>query len=221
MREINIDLSSDKHWQQPKIFGGYAGEHNETVLQVKLPKRMIDIECSGYRFDFQTSKDNKISSPLIPVSELKNDTLSFRLTEQLTIAGKLLFNIAAILSNGNTVSLIAKTNIVVLCIDDSPKGNAQPIDLNGYKDELQKMIDERILEISPVEVINFKTAQSFPNIGDVNVIYKVENEAKLYQWNSSKLIYEPLDNVDVEVNIDDIEIISGGQASDLIKAIDF
>lgn len=70
---------------------------------------------------------------------------------------------------------------------------------------------------SQKEVLNFKTRQNFPNIGDANVIYKVENEAKLYQWNSSKLVYEPLDNIDVEVDIGDIEIISGGQASDLIK----
>ena len=62
MRYVSIDLSSDNYLEQPQIFGGYAGEHNETILQVKLPERMIDIECSGYRFDFQTSEDNKISS---------------------------------------------------------------------------------------------------------------------------------------------------------------
>ena len=217
MREINIDLSSDKHWQQQKIFGGYAGEHNETILLVKLPKRMVDIKCSGYRFDFQTSSNKKISSPLIPVSELQNDILSFHLTEQFTIAGNLLCQIAAILSDGNKVSLIAKTNTVILCIKDSPDGIIQLIDPNGYKDELQKMIDERIMEMSQTEVLNFKTRQNFPNIGDANVIYKAENEAKLYQWNSSKLIYEPLDNVNVDVNINDIEIISGGEALDLIK----
>ena len=75
MRYVSIDLSSDNHLQQPKIFGGYSGEHNETVLQVKLPSRMIGVECSGYRFDFQTSEDNKISSPLIPISELNDDVL--------------------------------------------------------------------------------------------------------------------------------------------------
>ena len=110
MRYISIDLSSDNYLQQPQIFGGYAGEHNETILQVKLPKRMIGIECSGYRFDFQTSEDNKIFSPLISASELNNGILSFPLTEQLTIAGKLLFNISAILSDENTVYLISKTN---------------------------------------------------------------------------------------------------------------
>ena len=148
MRKIYIDLSSDNHLQQSKVFGGYAGEHNETILQVKLPKRMVNIECSGYRFDFQTSEDNKISSPLISVSELENDTLSFHLVEQLTIAGKLLFNVVAILSDENTVSLISKTNKVALLIDDSPNGNIQLIDPNGYKDELLTMVDERVAKIA-------------------------------------------------------------------------
>ena len=152
MRYILIDLSSDNYLQQPNLFGGYEGEHNETILQVKLPKRMIDIECSGYRFDFQTSEDNKISSPLIPVSELNNNILSFHLTQQLTISGKLLFNVVAILSDENTVSLISKTNTVVLHIENAADGNIQLLDPNGYKDELQKMVDERIAEINPAKV---------------------------------------------------------------------
>lgn len=147
MRNIYVDLSSDNYLQQPKIFGGYEGEHNETCLQVKLPKRMIDIECSGYRFDFQTSEDNKISSPLIPVSELENDILSFNLIEQLTVAGKLMFKVVAVLAGQNTVDLISKTNTVILCIEDSPKGKTQLIDPNGCKDELLKMIDERVSQI--------------------------------------------------------------------------
>ena len=147
MRYVSIDLSSDNYLHQPQIFGGYAGEHNETILQVKLPKRMIDIECSGYRFDFQTSEDNKISSPLIPVYELNDDVLSFKLAEQLTVAGKLLFNVVATLLSGNTVSLTSKTNMIVLHIGESPEGNDIPIDPNGYKDELLQTIDNRILEI--------------------------------------------------------------------------
>lgn len=152
MRYVSIDLSSDNYLQQSQIFGGYAGEHNETVLQVKLPKRMIEIECSGYRFDFQTSEDNKISSPLIPVSELNDGILSFHLSEQLTVAGRLFFNVAAILSDENSVLLISKTNMVALYIGDSPDGNSILLDPNGYKDELQKMVDERIAEISPVAI---------------------------------------------------------------------
>ena len=37
-----------------------------------------------------------------------------------------------------------------------------------------------------------KQRSSFPNIGNANVIYKAEETATLYQWNSSKLCYEPL-----------------------------
>lgn len=149
MRYIPIDLSADNYLHQPKIFGGYAGEHNETVLQVRLPLRMVDIECSGYRFDFQTSEDNKIS---IFVSELNDGVLSLHLTEQLTIAGELLFNVAAILSDENSVSLISKTNTVTLYIGDSPEGNNVLLDPSGYKDEILDMIDRRIAEINPSQV---------------------------------------------------------------------
>ena len=148
MRNILIDLSSDNYLEQPQIFGGYAGEHNETILQIKLPDRMIGTEYSGYRFDFQTSEDNKISSPLIPISELDNGVLSFHLTEQLTIAGKLFFNIAATLSNKDVVYLTSKTNMVALYIGDSPEGNNILPNPAGYKDEILKMIDARIVEIT-------------------------------------------------------------------------
>ena len=144
MREIYIDLSSDNHLQQLKVFGGYAGEHNETILKVKLSKRMTDIKCSGYRFDFQTSEDNKISSPLIPISKLEDNTLSFSLTEQLTVAGNLLFNICAILVDKDENLLVSKTNSVILLIKDTTNGKLQPIDPSSCKDELQEMVDDRI-----------------------------------------------------------------------------
>ena len=151
MRYVFIDLSSDNYFHQPQIFGGYAGEHNETLLQVRLPKRMVGIECSRYLFDFQTSEDNKISYP-ISVSELKDDILSFSLVEQLTIAGKLSFNVSAILSDGQAVSLISKTNKAILLIESSSEGNITLPDPNGYKDELEKIVDERILKINPANV---------------------------------------------------------------------
>ena len=66
------------------------------------------------------------------------------------------------------------------------------------------------------EVLDFKTSGDFPNMGEAHKIYKSESEAKLYQWNSDKLKYEPLNVVDVEVDITDIDYISGGDAADLI-----
>lgn len=210
MRYVSIDLSSDNHLQQPKIFGGYSGEHNETVLQVKLPSRMIGIECSGYRFDFQTSEDNKISSPLIPISELNDDVLSFHLVEQLTIAGNLLFNVVAILSNETTVSLVSKTNTVVLCIEDSPEGNVQLADPNGYKDELQKMIDERILEINPAKVDQTYNPKS-PNAQSGIAISEVLNnfDIKGYKMLSITHIQSIIGdvNLDGEITLKDKTLI--------------
>lgn len=179
MRYVSIDLSSDNHLQQPQIFGGYAGEHNETVLQVRLPSRMIGIKYSGYRFDFQTSEDNELSSPLIPVSELNDGVLSFHLTEQLTIAGKLIFKVVAVLAGETTVDLISKTNTVVLHIEDSPEGNVQLIDPNGYKDELLKMVDARIAEINPAKVDQSYDSQS-QNAQSGLAVAKAVQEAKSY-----------------------------------------
>ena len=144
MRYVLIDLSSDNYLQQPQLFGGYAGEHNETVLQVILPKRMISVEYSDYCFDFQTSEDNRIS---IPASKLDNGILSCYLTEQITIAGKLLFNVVAHLSNKDTIELTSKTNMVALYIGDSPDGKSILPDPNGYKDEILKIIDDRVDEL--------------------------------------------------------------------------
>ena len=66
------------------------------------------------------------------------------------------------------------------------------------------------------EVLDFKSSGDFPNVGEAHKIYKAESESKLYQWNSDKLKYEPLNVVDVEVDITDIDYISGGDAADLI-----
>jgi hypothetical protein len=66
------------------------------------------------------------------------------------------------------------------------------------------------------EVLDFKTSGDFPNIGEAHKIYKAERESKLYQWNSEKFKYEQLNVVDVQVDVTDIEFISGGEAEDLI-----
>ena len=220
MRKIFIDLSSDNYLQQPKMFGGYEGEHNETYLQVKLPKRMIDIECSGYRFDFQTSEGNEIPSPLIPVSELKDDILSFHLIEQLTVAGKLIFTVVAVRAGQNTVDLISKTNTVILCIENSPKGKVQLIDPNGYKDELLKMVDARILETSPPDIVDqdynpeSRNAQSgkavakavaqikIPSIPEVDKTYNPQSENP----QSGKAVAEAINEKlgDIETALDEL-----------------
>lgn len=147
MRRVFIDLSNDSHLCQPSVFGGYAGEHNETQLEVKLPKRMVEIDCSGYYFDFQTADDKEILSPLLPPSYVVDNIISFKLSEQLTVAGKLKFNIKAISKNHDIVDLISKTNIAILHIDCSPEGTPTDINPENCKDEFFAMIEAIVAEM--------------------------------------------------------------------------
>ena len=65
--------------------------------------------------------------------------------------------------------------------------------------------------IGESEVFNAQTHYDFPSIGKVNTIYKAESEQQIYQWNSTKLAYEPL-NVG-SGSVLDIELINGGSAN--------
>lgn len=60
-------------------------------------------------------------------------------------------------------------------------------------------------------VFNAKTRYEFPNIGKENVLYKAEEERKIYQWNTTNLKYEALN--EVEISIDNIKLIYGGNAN--------
>ena len=60
-------------------------------------------------------------------------------------------------------------------------------------------------------VFNALTHYDFPSIGSVNVIYKAETERKIYQWNPEALRYDVLS--EVEINIQDLEVIHGGNAN--------
>ena len=60
-------------------------------------------------------------------------------------------------------------------------------------------------------VFNAQTHYDFPSIGKVNTIYKAETEQQIYQWNSTKLTYEPL-NVG-NGSVLDIKLINGGNAN--------
>lgn len=65
--------------------------------------------------------------------------------------------------------------------------------------------------IGEANVINRATHYDFPSIGKENVIYKAEEEKKIYQWNSTGLKYEVLG--EVELTLDDITTIYGGNAN--------
>lgn len=60
-------------------------------------------------------------------------------------------------------------------------------------------------------VFNAQTHYEFPSIGSVDMIYKAEKERKIYQWNPEGLKYEVLS--EIEVTIQDLELIYGGNAN--------
>ncbi len=109
--------------------------------------------------------------------------------------------------------LAAGEPLVVFCTDGSTR-----LKIGDGKHRYSEL--EWVGSNSEKEVLTFSTRLEFPVPPArqyKDAIYKATNEAKLYQWNESKYKYESLDNVDVEVRIDDIDTISGGEISDLIE----
>lgn len=60
-------------------------------------------------------------------------------------------------------------------------------------------------------VYNASTHYEFPSIGSTDMIYKAEDERKIYQWSPDLLKYEVLS--EIEITIQDLEIIHGGNAN--------
>ena len=66
------------------------------------------------------------------------------------------------------------------------------------------------------QIVTFDDHFKFPIPGDNTLVYRAKNESVLYQWDDADYRYEPLVNADVDISVDDIEIINGGRASELI-----
>ena len=68
------------------------------------------------------------------------------------------------------------------------------------------------------EVLTYPTFADIPKPPPteyIDCIFKVTDTSKLYQYNPVKLIFERLDEDDVDVTVDNIEVINGGTAADL------
>lgn len=72
----------------------------------------------------------------------------------------------------------------------------------------KQYVDKKIIEY----VVNRPTKNDFPKRGLSTVLYKAEEEAKLYQWNSISSTYEPLGGAQ-SGGIENIEIINGGNSN--------
>lgn len=69
------------------------------------------------------------------------------------------------------------------------------------------------------EILTYPTKLDFPSIPvkeQIFYLYKASNEATLYKWNPDKVIYEALDDIEVNLTIDDIDVLNGGTASALL-----
>ena len=80
----------------------------------------------------------------------------------------------------------------------------------GAINEILEMIPDDAM--TEKQVYNADTHYDFPSIGSVNVIYKAYTERKTYQWNEEKMIYETLDEDDINADVSDITLIDGGNA---------
>ena len=81
--------------------------------------------------------------------------------------------------------------------------------------ELEYISNSNTETIKQSGVYNADTKEDFPAVGDINIIYKAQSEKQLYQWNSNNNKYEVL--IGTEIAIDDILILYGGSASDLVE----
>ena len=148
MRIINIDLSQDYTHTPQRIFGGNAGEHNESKVIVTLPNRLLREDISYYYFEFQTVLGEHITSSNIYKSNLNENKISITLWEQLThVSGDLIFCVCAVnIDETNKITIKGKTSYCLLQILKSPSGENTIIDINCNKDELQTAIDSALKE---------------------------------------------------------------------------
>ena len=112
-------------------------------------------------------------------------------------------NVRKWINKGITYDLVSK-------VDTTLTQENIPSDTKIIGDKLTE-IDARIdnLDVSGgSKVFNADTHFDFPSIGSVDFIYKAYKEKKTYQWNAETLVYEPLN----ESNIDNVNLINGGNA---------
>ena len=117
MREIRIDLSDNKC--SPVVFGGCAGEHNETKVIIKLPDRMLTDDITKYQFIIKNSKNEIQSDNVADLSDINNGNISTMLTKGRTVGGCLMLSVTASVEKNNIVERRAKTPIISLKVRDS------------------------------------------------------------------------------------------------------
>lgn len=185
MRTINIDLSSDQHIPQ-RIFGGYAGEHNESNLVVSLPVRMISEDIYCYYFEFQTTAGEHIVSPDIFPNKLSDGSkISINLWEQLVpFSGDLRFCVTAVLhdADGN-IAVKGKTAMCTLQIFKSPVGEDTLLDAKSNKEALEEILEESMKGYADIQTTVYPSSSvlSIDNVNSAKIISNIAAPASTNQ----------------------------------------
>lgn len=122
MRNINIDLSQNRFTSFGKIFAGYAGEHLQSNLIIKIPNELIFAnQTVTYKIAFGTSYGEKII--YIGDYDSSEQKVSCKLQQDITIKGLLIAQVEAYIQNeDNQITCIGKSELVPLLIKEDVEG---------------------------------------------------------------------------------------------------
>ena len=125
MRQIRIDFSKDVPHKESGDWG-HEGEHNKTALECILPPSFN--QCIFINAEFRTEDNKKIVFENLTLSKNK---LIIPITQQLTIKGRLLFQLVGYVldEDAHELKIISKTDLIT--------GNIAP-SVNGVKTETNK-----------------------------------------------------------------------------------
>lgn len=111
----------------------------------------------------------------------------------------------------NINKAISDFDSIETAIEDCGVDVPYDTDTSEYGDKVREVYAKGLSESGGEPLVyNAKTHYDFPSVGDVNVIYKAQEEKMIYQWNPTELKYEALGAVDIDT--DNIKLIYGGDA---------
>jgi hypothetical protein len=134
------------------------------------------------------------------MSQVANNTYKLKRGLQAAVE-----RVNPILEAGEPITVFCNDGITRLKIGDG---------IHTYK-ELNFIGDNN----TQMEILTFPSRFDFPNPPKTEqqyYLYKASNEATLYRWNPTKVIYDAIDVPDVNLTLDDIETINGGSVSALL-----
>ena len=176
MRIINIDATKNPTGYT-SVFGGYAGEHNNTEIQIKLPDNLKD-NTYTYQWHFGTSYGEEYK---YFGSTLDGDTICCPLYKTVTKKGRLevqveVYKIETI-DGKEEKTFIGKTGIIPLLIKDSVEGTLQNGDIDLGADEIEYIYSLINNKVDKKVALQRQIVSELPteNI-KANVIYLVPKE---------------------------------------------